>query len=176
MAEKPGVMLYFELMEPIEDLSCRDKGRLLEAILNYGRYGELPEFRGALKAVWSFVRPMLDRDSERYEKRVLRNRYSAFCGHFKKKNPMAKVPDFEEWLAGLEQPPADADERMPTTNATPETKTNTISISITNPDAVTDAATNAATNPDAATTPDAPAETDFEAIRRARIASLLAME
>ena len=61
---RPGVMLYFDMLEPIRVLSDEDKGRLLVAILEYGKDGVVPEFSGMLALAWGFVRPKIDRDLE----------------------------------------------------------------------------------------------------------------
>ena len=93
---RPGVMLYFDMLEPIRVLPDEDKGRLLMAILEYGKEGIAPEFSGMLALAWGFVRPKIDRDLEEYERTVLRRQYATFCRERKKKNE----PEigFDEWL------------------------------------------------------------------------------
>lgn len=93
---RPGVMLYFDMLEPIRVLSDEDKGRLLVAILEYGKNGVVPEFSGMLALAWGFVRPKIDRDLEEYERTVLRRQYATFCRERKKKNE--PEISFEEWL------------------------------------------------------------------------------
>lgn len=93
---RPGIMLYFDILEPIKVLPDADKGRLLVAMLEYGQSGILPEFDGILALAWGFVKPKLDRDGETYENAKVQRKYAAFC---KRRTSMAlpKVP-FEEWL------------------------------------------------------------------------------
>ena len=93
---RPGIMLYFDILEPIKVLPDADKGRLLVAMLEYGQFGTVPEFDGMLALAWGFVRPKLDRDEEAYENSKVQRKYAAFC---KKRTSMnlPKVP-FEEWL------------------------------------------------------------------------------
>ena len=92
---RPGIMLYFDILEPIRVLPDADKGRLLVAMLEYGQTGTLPEFDGMLSLAWGFVKPNLDRDGEAYEKAKVQRNYAAFCKQRKiLKRP--KVP-FEEW-------------------------------------------------------------------------------
>lgn len=93
---RPGVMLYFDMLEPIRVLPDADKGRLLVAILEYGKDGVVPTFDGMLALAWGFVRPKIDRDLEEYERTVLRRQYATFCRERKKKNE-PEIP-FEEWL------------------------------------------------------------------------------
>lgn len=48
MMAKPGVMFYFDVRPCIRRLDVEDKGRLFEAILDYGELGVAPDFDGAL--------------------------------------------------------------------------------------------------------------------------------
>ena len=94
---RPGIMLYFDILEPIRVLPDSDKGRLLVAMLEYGQSGKVPVFDGMLALAWGFVKPKLDRDDESYEEAKVQRRYAAFC---KKRNTLnlPKIP-FKEWLA-----------------------------------------------------------------------------
>ena len=94
---RPGIMLYFDILEPIRVLPDADKGRLLVAMLEYGQSGTVPEFEGMLALAWGFVKPKLDRDDESYEEAKVQRKYAAFC---KKRNGL-NLPkiSFEEWLA-----------------------------------------------------------------------------
>ena len=75
--ERPGVMIYFDLRPCLKRLSTEDKGFLLEAILDYAQYGELPELDGMAGVAWDFIRPRIDRDAERYEEVSERRRQAA---------------------------------------------------------------------------------------------------
>ena len=93
---RPGIMLYFDILEPIKVLPDADKGRLLVAMLEYGQSGAVPEFDGMLALAWGFVKPKLDKDSEEYNRTILKRQYATFCRDRKKKGE----PDitFDEWL------------------------------------------------------------------------------
>lgn len=110
---RPGIMLYFDILEPIKVLPDADKGRLLVAMLEYGQSGTLPEFDGMLALAWGFVKPKLDRDGETYENAKVQRKYAAFC---KRRTTLSlpKVP-FEEWLNMTD----DERERMLTTDNEP---------------------------------------------------------
>lgn len=111
---RPGIMLYFDILEPIKVLPDADKGRLLVAMLEYGQRGVVPEFDGMLALAWGFVKPNLDRDEEAYEKAKVQRSYAAFCKQRKiLKRP--KVP-FEEWSNMTE----DERERLITEDNEPE--------------------------------------------------------
>ena len=93
---RPGVMLYFDMLEPIRVLSDEDKGRLLVAILEYGQDGVVPEFSGMLALAWGFVRPKIDMDGVSYENTKVQRKYAAFC---KKRAALKRSKiSFEEWL------------------------------------------------------------------------------
>lgn len=97
---QPGVMLYFDILEPIKVLPDEDKGRLLVAILEYGNFGTVPEFDGMLAMAWGFVRPKIDRDREEYNRSVLRRQYATACRERKKKGEPEIT--FDEWLKTLD--------------------------------------------------------------------------
>ena len=93
---RPGIMLYFDMLEPIRVLPDADKGRLLVAMLEYGQSGVVPEFDGMLALAWSFVRPMIDKDGERYEDMKLQREYATFCKK-RKRIWMPKI-SFDDWV------------------------------------------------------------------------------
>ena len=93
---RPGIMLYFDILEPIRVLPDDDKGRLLVAMLEYGKYGTVPRFDGMLALAWGFVQPKLDRDSEEYNRSVLRRQYATACRERKRKGEPELT--FDEWL------------------------------------------------------------------------------
>lgn len=94
--DRPGIMLYFETLQAIEELDAKDAKQIMSAILRYSRDGEAPTFRGPLAAVWSFIRSSIDRDGDRYSTKQQRGRWLTYCRECKKegKSPL----EFEEWL------------------------------------------------------------------------------
>lgn len=93
---RPGIMIYFDMLSPIRVLSDADKGRLLVAMLEYGQTSKAPAFDGMLALAWEFVRPKIDRDSEEYNRTVLKRQYATFCRDRKKKGE--PEISFEEWI------------------------------------------------------------------------------
>ena len=93
---KPGIMLYFDILDPIRVLPDADKGRLLVAMLEYGQSGKVPQFEGMLALAWGFVQPSLDRDDEAYQNSALQRKYAAFCKQ-RAARDLPKIP-FEEWM------------------------------------------------------------------------------
>lgn len=93
---RPGIMLYFDILEPIKVLPDAEKGQLLVAMLEYGKEGVLPQFDGMLALAWGFVKPKLDKDSEEYNRTILKRQYATYCRDRKKKGEPEVT--FEEWL------------------------------------------------------------------------------
>lgn len=93
---RPGIMLYFDILEPIKVLPDADKGRLLVAMLEYGQRGIVPEFDGMLALAWGFVKPKIDKDSDEYNRTVMKRQYATFCRDRKRKGE-AEI-SFDEWL------------------------------------------------------------------------------
>lgn len=118
---RPGIMLYFDIRRPLEVLPYEDKGRLLDAILEYGECGTIPEFDGMLAMAWGFIQPKLDRDSKEYERTVLKRQYATFCREIKKKG-VAEVC-FDDWMImsddERQQMLSHDTTRYPTTTVTP---------------------------------------------------------
>ena len=72
MAERPGVLFRFELLDALEQLDPADAGQLFIAAMRYGKDGTAPTFQNPLlSVVWSLVRPAVDRDAESYDGKVL---------------------------------------------------------------------------------------------------------
>ena len=129
---RPGIMLYFDMLEPVRVLPDAEKGRLLVAMLEYGQNGKLPEFQGMLALAWAFVKPKLDRDGQSYDNAKLQRKYAAFCRQ-RAARELPKIP-FQQWLdegqrheTGDDEPERPVDARYPATAATETTASDTAS-------------------------------------------------
>ena len=126
---RPGIMLYFDILEPIRELPDADKGQLLVAMLEYGQSGTLPQFDGklGLTLAWGFIRPKLDKDSEEYNKTVLKRQYATFYRDRKKKGE--PEVSFDEWVMTIDnqsyQVISSDIKCYPTTSTTPTTTPST---------------------------------------------------
>ena len=175
MAERPGIMLYFDMAEPLKVLENEEKGRLLDAMLDYGQFGVIPEFDGYLTVAWGFIRPKLDADAKSYRKKVVKNTYSSYCAK-EKKNDNTPL-DFEEWCAR---------ERIDTTEWTQAVSTDTKRYPNTTPKTTPKTETSAKANTMTATNASADGggtgeeeplqEKDFETLRREKLAMLIGAE
>lgn len=94
---RPGVMLYFETLQAIEELEAEDAKQIMSAILHYSRDGEPPALQGTLAAVWSLIRSGLDRDRSRYGEKQARGLWLTYCR--KCKNSGEAPLSFEDWAS-----------------------------------------------------------------------------
>lgn len=102
MAERPGVMLYFDIEPGLKMLDDPQRGQLLTAIMEYAHFSVVPDFSDPLLSMaWSFVKTSIDRDGERYEKAVTKKKISGITSDFKRNYaPKHSIdPDDEEALA-----------------------------------------------------------------------------
>lgn len=127
---RPGIMLYFDILEPIKVLPDADKGRLLVAMLEYGQSGKVPEFTGMMALAWGFIKPKIDKDEAEYNMSVLRRQYATVCRERKKKGEPEIT--FDEWVktigGGEHQTPSmmiNDNQWHPTTTATTSPSTST---------------------------------------------------
>ena len=95
MKRKPGVMVYFEMRSMLKLLSDTEKGKLFEAILEYGETGMVSDLSEKLKVAWPLIQMRLDMDNSRYELTVMKRRYAAYTRWAKEQGKEVKT--FEEW-------------------------------------------------------------------------------
>ena len=67
MSDRPGVVLYFDVLPALKYLDVKQKGRLFEAILEYAENGKAPDFSDdpILGLAWCFIGPRIDREKGR---------------------------------------------------------------------------------------------------------------
>ena len=71
--QRPGVMMYFHLTEPLRCLPKEDFADLMWPGLDYAQYGVLPQFESPmLQMSWGYLQHAADVDKERYNMRVQR--------------------------------------------------------------------------------------------------------
>lgn len=103
--ERPGIMVYFDdILPSLQCLSLEDAGRLFIAMLQYGRDRTEPDFKNSagLAIAWSFIKVKIDRDSDNYDRSVLKSRYGVYkreCGR-RKDTPLG----FDEWCMLVDHP------------------------------------------------------------------------
>ena len=67
---KPGVMFYFDYLELIGRLRPMQRLAVYEAMIHYSMEGTEPVLPREAALLWGFIKPILDRDAERYERVV----------------------------------------------------------------------------------------------------------
>jgi len=129
--DRPGIMVYFDMMGPLGKLQDADKGRLFWAMLEYGKSGIVPVFDGlALELAWEFVKPKIDKDYKEYVRSVQRRQFATACRERKRRGEPEIT--FDEWLKTtgvcdnhIPSMMTNDDQWYPTTSTTPSTSTNT---------------------------------------------------
>ena len=100
MAKRPGMMVYFDLLQAMEELNWEQKGRLLEAMLRYGADGEEPELDPTCRMLWVFLRRQMDRDRRAYDERCRKSRYAVYCRVARREG--IEPADYETWQECLD--------------------------------------------------------------------------
>ena len=96
MKQKPGVMIYFDMLPVLDLLSNQDKGTLFHAILSYAQTGELMPMNEHLSLLWPLIRQRLDFDSARYEQTVMKRKYAAYT-RWERQNDRIPIP-YSQWV------------------------------------------------------------------------------
>ena len=95
MKKKPGVMIYFDMRGMLKLLPDAEKGKLFEAILEYGDTGKVGELTDTLQIVWPLIQNRLDKDSLRYTDVGSKRRYAAYVRWAKEHHELPK--DYRDW-------------------------------------------------------------------------------
>ena len=172
MAERPGVMLYFDIEPGLKMLDDPQRGQLLTAIMEYAHFGTVPDFADPLLSMaWSFVKTSIDRDGERYEKAVTKKKISGITSDFKRNYaPKHGIsPDDEDALAEYirQRLSTSVEESQPSTTAVTKTAPSTKLKTPTTTDTKGTAA--AAGKGVAGENPSDPPPIDFEQLRQQRL-------
>lgn len=99
MAERPGIMVYFDLLDTLKEYTTEEAGELFLAMLAYGTTGAIPKFddRG-MRTIWKSVQQKIDRDNEKYHGTVEARQYATYCREYKRKNGEESKPlSFDDW-------------------------------------------------------------------------------
>ena len=81
MADRPGVMIYFEDINPfIEDYTNEECGILLKTIVNYAENGKWvsDDCPSTIRIALKVLKPKIDRDAESYEKKKLHGQWMTY--------------------------------------------------------------------------------------------------
>lgn len=67
MKDKKGVIMYYDILEQLEDFSDKDFRQIIEALIEYDKSGTEPNFTGEMKVAFKFIKASIDRDNEKYQ-------------------------------------------------------------------------------------------------------------
>ena len=87
---KDSFIFYRDWLDGLKGLDVTTRLELLEAIINYGLDGTEMELSALAKAVFGFIKPQLDRNADKYEQMVERNRVNGRKGGAPKGNQNAR--------------------------------------------------------------------------------------
>ena len=96
MSEKPGVMIYFDMLDCLKQMTDRQAGLLFRCILEYASTGKEPEIPDSLRIIWPMLRMRMDTDHQRYKLKVLKSRYAIYKRWAEKKEET--VLPYEDWV------------------------------------------------------------------------------
>lgn len=99
--QRPGTMIYFEMVPVIDQLPDATAGKFWKAIMHFARDGTEPDFSDdqLLTVLWPMVRERITRDNEKYLAVCLSNSERRKYGAYKAKREKAgrDVLPFSEW-------------------------------------------------------------------------------
>lgn len=74
MADKKGVIMFYDILDQLEDFNDKDFREIIKAVINYDKDGTLPEFTGEKKIAFKFIKVDIDKNNEEYRKKCEQNR------------------------------------------------------------------------------------------------------
>lgn len=84
---RESFILYKSFYLPIKELSIEEKGKMLDAIFQYHIEGTILELSPVCQMAFNFMKGQFERDDEKYQKVVERNRTNGAKGGRSKENP-----------------------------------------------------------------------------------------
>ena len=96
MTERPGFMLYFDLVDALQSLDDVQAGQLFKALMAYAQYGEVRELTGLADFAFRFARPRIDRDAEIYQEKCRKTAYAAYVRESRRSGSFPL--EYEAWL------------------------------------------------------------------------------
>ena len=101
MENKPGIMIYFDILPTIARLSEKNAGILFRAVLEYGSTGKEPELPYQLRLIWPMVQMRLIADDQRYQTMTYKRKYAAYSRWAKEKGE--EHLSYKQWLSRREE-------------------------------------------------------------------------
>lgn len=96
MKRSEAILLFFDRLEPLQDLSDAELGAVFRAIWNYAARDQKPDDLAAtLLPYFRMLRPCIDQARIKYAETCIRNRYNRARLEYKKRG--ADAPDLWVW-------------------------------------------------------------------------------
>lgn len=73
---KKGFIVYYDILEQLEDMTDEQVGKIFRAMLRYEKFAELPIFEGELKVAFKFIKTTLDIEQQKYKDKCAKNKES----------------------------------------------------------------------------------------------------
>lgn len=93
MADLTYVCLYVSYLQTLSPFTDAERGRILNAMLNYAATQRIPEFEGNERYIWPTIQAQIDRDSIAYQEKCMRNRVNGAKGGRPKKPTVISATD-----------------------------------------------------------------------------------
>ncbi len=94
-SERPGIMMYFEVMDEVQYMTDLQLGQLFRAMMSYGRYGEIvDDIDPMVMGSFYCIKRRIDQDAETYAKKVETYRQNAL----KRKSRTSSIQNSNEPL------------------------------------------------------------------------------
>lgn len=77
---KNSLVIYYDILEQLEDFSDEQFGHLLRAVIRYDMTGDLPNLKGNLNIVFKMMKPVLDKNKDKYEELCEKRRIAGSKG------------------------------------------------------------------------------------------------
>lgn len=72
--KKRSLVIYYDILEELEDFSDAQVGQIFRAMVKYDETGTLPNFSGSMKTAFKFIKTKLDKNKDDYAKKCEKNR------------------------------------------------------------------------------------------------------
>ena len=96
---KPGVMLYFDQLDMLGQLTDEQAGQLFKGIMDYGKTRTDPQLPYPMCIFWPLIQHRIDSDDTRYRSLQDKNRYAIYVRWARERGEEPK--SFEVWLSQL---------------------------------------------------------------------------
>ena len=97
MAEKRSMIVYYEILEQLEDFTDEQVGKMFRAMVEYDKNGVEPNFSGEMKVAFKFIKLSIDKNKEEYTKKCDKNRENVMKRWNKDTNEYDRIPSYNSY-------------------------------------------------------------------------------